>query len=96
MCLCRSRVEALTVQQLVDQNKIVLDGFLVKLAKVAFPELDKPVEELKHQRGVGIALCDCDEINVLVLDVAKGRAAESEDRGADLGVGYNLDAKDVG
>lgn len=91
----QSRGSHLTVQEFVYQDKVVLDGLLVKLAKVALTELDKPVEELEYQGSIGIALCDGNEVNILVLDVAKGGAAERQDRGADLGIGDDLDAKDI-
>lgn len=85
-----------TIQQLVDQHEVVLDGLLVKLAKVPLSQLDQPVEELKDQRGIGVALGDGHQVDVFVLDMAKGRASERQDGRPHLGVGDDLDAKDVG
>lgn len=85
-----------TVQQLVDQHKVVLDGLLVKLAKVPLSQLDQPVEELKDQRGIGVALGDGHQVDVFVLDMAKGRAPERQDGRPHLGIGDDLDAEDVG
>lgn len=85
-----------TIQQLIDEHKVVLDGLLVKLAKVPLSQLDQPVEELKDQRGIGVALGDGHQVDVFVLDMAKGRASERQDGRPDLGVGDDLDAEDVG
>lgn len=85
-----------TVEQLVDEHEVVLNGLLVELAKVAPPQLDEAVEELEDQGGIGVALGDGDEVDVLVLDVAEGGAAEGEDGRPDLGVRDDLDAEDVG
>jgi hypothetical protein len=85
-----------TIQQLIDEHKVVLHGLFVKLAKVPLSELDQPVEELKDQRSIGVALGDGHQVNVFVLDMAKGRASERQDRRPHLGVGDDLDAEDVG
>lgn len=85
-----------TIEQFVNQHEVVLYGLLVELAKVAPPQHDQSIEKLKHQRRIGIALGHRDQVDVLVFDMAKGGRAECQDRGADLRVGDDLDAKDVG
>ena len=85
-----------TIQQLVNKHKVVLDGLLIELPKIPSPQPNQPIQEFKHQRSIGIALGDSDQVDVLMLDMAEGRGAESEDGGADLGVGDDLNAEDVG
>lgn len=94
--IVKKRLEGFTIQQLVDQHKVVLDGLLVKLAKVPLSQLNQPVEELKDQRGIGVALGDGNEVNVFVLDMAESCASQRQDGRSDLGIGDDLDAKDVG
>ena len=92
----RARRRRHTVQQFVNKDKVVLDSFLVELAKIAPTELDQPVEKLKDQGGIGVALGNGNQVDVLVLDMAEGGAAEGQDGRPDLGVGNDLDAEDVG
>lgn len=82
-----------TIEELVDQHKIILYGLFVKLSKVPPPQPHQPVEELEHQRCVGIAFGHCHKVDVFVLDMAEGRRTEGEDWRADLGVGNDLDAE---
>lgn len=84
------------VEQLVDEDKVVLDGLLVELAEVAAAELDQAVEELEDEGGIGVALCDGDQVDVLVLDMAEGGAAQGQDGRAHLRVADDLDAEDIG
>lgn len=79
-CLSILFVVFLTIQQLIDQNKIVLDRILVKLAKVLSPQRDEAIQKLKDNARVGIALGNCHNVDVLVLHVAKRRRPEREDR----------------
>lgn len=90
-----SKVEDL-VQQLVYQDKVVLDSLLVKLAKVCLSQAYQTVQKLKDECGIGIALGDGDQVDILVLDMAEGGGAQGEDGRADLGIGNDLDAEDVG
>ena len=85
-----------TIEQLVNQDKVVLDGLLVELGKVGATQLDQAVEELKDQSGIGVAFCDSDNEDVLMLDMAEGGGTESQDRRADQRVGDDLDAEDIG
>lgn len=85
-----------TIEQFINQHKVVLHGLFVKLSKVALPQRNKPVEELKDQRGIGIALRHGDQVDILVLDMAEGSRAQGKDRRADLRIGDDLDAEDVG
>lgn len=89
------RVPKRTIQELIDQHEIVLYGLFVKLPKVTPPQPHQPVEELEHQRCIGIALGHRHQVDVLVLDMAEGRRTEGEDWRADLGVGDDLDAENI-
>lgn len=86
----------LTIEQFVNQDEIVLHGLLVELAEIALAQHNQPVEELEDQRGIGIALGHSYQIDVFVLDMAKGRRAQGQDRRAHLGIGDDLNAEDVG
>ena len=85
-----------TIEQLVNEDKVVLDGLLVKLPKVAATELDEPVQELEHESCIRIALSNGDKVDVLVFDMAEGRAAQCQDGGAHLRIADDLDAEDIG
>jgi hypothetical protein len=58
--------------------------------------LDQAVQKLKDQSGIGVALCDGDDEDVLVLDMAECGGTESQDGRADQRVGDDLDAEDIG
>lgn len=85
-----------TIQELIDQDEIVLDGLLIKLAKVPSTELNQAVEELKDQRSIGVTLGDSDEIDVFMFDMAESRAAEGKNRRSNLSVGNDLNAEYIG
>jgi hypothetical protein len=84
------------VEQLVHQHKVVLDSLLVELPKVRLSESHQPVQKLKHQRGIRIALRHRHQVDVLVLDMAEGGGAEGENGRAYLGIRYHLNAEHVG
>lgn len=86
----------LTIKELVDKNKIVLDGIFVELAKVLFAQAYKPVDEFKDDSGIGVTFGDGHNVYVFVFDMTEGGGAESEDGRSDLCIGDDLDAKDVG
>ena len=67
-----------TIQQLIYEHKVVLHCLLVEFAKVALPKADKPVQELEDDCSIGIAFRDGRNVDILVLDMAEGGAAESE------------------
>ena len=85
-----------TIKQLVNQDKVVLDSLLVKLSKVAATQLDQAIEELEDESGIGVALGDGDEVDVFVLDMAEGGAAERQDGRSDLRIADDLDPEHVG
>lgn len=85
-----------TVEQLVDQHEIVLDGFFVEFPKIALPQHNEPVEELEDQCGIGIAFGNSYQVDILMLDMAEGRRAQGQDRRAYLRIGDDLDPEDVG
>lgn len=84
-----------TIQQLVDEHEITLHCLLIKLPKISLPQRNQPVQKLKHQRRVRIALRHRYQVYVLVLHMTERCAAEREDGRADLRVRDDLDAKDV-
>lgn len=43
-----------TVEQLIDEDKVVLDALLVELAKVGARDGHEPVDEFEHQGGRGV------------------------------------------
>jgi hypothetical protein len=92
---CIQAIGTRTVEQLIDQDKVILDSFLIKLAKVTLTKLNQPVEKLKDKSSIGVALCDGNQVNVLVLDMAKGGASKGEDGRSNLSVGDDLNTKDV-
>ena len=47
---------------------------------------DEPVQELEDDCCVGIALRDGDNVDILVLDMAEGRRAQSQYGRANLGI----------
>jgi hypothetical protein len=59
----------ITIEKFVNENKVVLDSLLVKLSKVTLANLDELVKEFKDESGVGVALCESSDIQVLVLDM---------------------------
>lgn len=69
-----------TIEQLVYQDKVILDGLFVEFAKIRLSVGHKLVQELEQKRSIGIALCDGDEKDVFVLDVAECRRPERQDR----------------
>ncbi|TLD10525.1 hypothetical protein PgNI_06578 [Pyricularia grisea] len=81
---------------LVDKHEVVLDGLLVKLAKVTPPELNEAVEKLKHKSSVRIALSNSHQVNVFMLDMAKGSASECQDRRPGFPSADDLNAEDIG
>mmetsp|Transcript_8152 Transcript_8152/g.20441 ORF Transcript_8152/g.20441 Transcript_8152/m.20441 type:complete len:329 (+) Transcript_8152:596-1582(+) len=55
------------VQELVRNNKIVLDALFLELLKVVPQNLREAIEERHHERGIRIPLSDRHEIEVVVL-----------------------------
>jgi hypothetical protein len=48
-----------TIEELVDEDKVVLDAVFVELAEVAAPNLDDAVAELEDEGRRGVGLADC-------------------------------------
>jgi hypothetical protein len=84
-----------TIQQLINKHKIILNSLLVKLIEISLPEPLQPLQKLKHQRGIGIALRDRYQVYVLVADVREGGGAEGEDGRAHVDVRNDLDTEYV-
>lgn len=91
----RSIGKRLTIQQLINKHKIILDTLFVKLAKICFPQSPQPLQELKHQCCVRIAFRDRDQIYVLMSDVGKGCRPEGQYGRPDVDIGNDLDSKYV-
>jgi hypothetical protein len=85
-----------TIQKLVYQYKVVLDGLLIEFAEVAFSERDEAVKKLEYKRGIGIAFGHGDQIDIFVLDMGERRRPQRQDWGAHLRVRDHLDTKDIG
>jgi hypothetical protein len=77
--LVQKRVVKHTIQEFVDHDKVVLDGFLVLLAKVALGQVNDAIEKLEDDGGVDIGLGDRSGKDVLVPDVAEGSGAKGDD-----------------
>lgn len=85
-----------TVQQLVDEHKVVLDVLLADLAKVGRHDVAHLVQELEHHGGVDILLGDGRQPDVGALDVEEAGAGDVGDRGAHLLPGVDhVDAEGV-
>lgn len=73
-----------TIQQLIDQHKVVLDVLLADLAEIGSHDVAHLVEELKHHGGVDILFGDRCQPDVGALDVEEAGAGYVGDRGAHL------------
>lgn len=78
-----------TVQQLVDQHKVVLDVLLADFAKVGRHDVAHLVQELKYHGGVDILLGDGRQPDVGALDVEEAGAGDVGHRGSHLLPGVN-------
>ena len=85
-----------TIQQLVNQHKIILYSLLIEFPKVPLPEQHQAVQKFEHQSGIGIAFGHRNQIDILVLDMAEGGRTERQNGRAHLRVRDDLDAEDVG
>ena len=86
----------LTVQELIDQYEVVLDGLLIELGEIAPAQTNEPVQELEDQRCIDIVPRNRYQVDILMLDVAEGGGAKGKYGGADLRIRDDLDSKDVG
>ena len=84
-----------TIQKFIHKHKIILHAFLIKLIKICLAQRPQSLEKLKHQSRIGIALGNRHQIYILMTRVTKGGASKGKDRRTNLGIRYNLDAKDV-
>lgn len=73
-----------TIQQLIDEDKVVLDVFLADLAKVGGHDITHLVEELKHHSGIDILLGDGSQPDGGAFDVEEAGPGDVGDRRADL------------
>ena len=89
------RTQLLTIQQLINQHKIILYRLLIKLAKVALAQCNQPIEKLKHKRRICITFCNSNNVDILVLDMTECGAPECENGGPHLRVRYDLNPEDV-
>lgn len=86
-----------TIQQLINQDKIILDALLIHLPKIRPSNpIDQPIQKLKHKRRIRIDLCDGNNVDVLAFDVEECGGAKGCDWRPDVGGGEDLDAEDVG
>jgi hypothetical protein len=66
-CLAAEFQKNRTIEQLVDQHKVVLDVLLGDLAKVVLHNIDDFQQKLEHHCGVNILLCDGSQPDVCTL-----------------------------
>lgn len=78
-----------TIEQLVDEHKVVLDVLLTDLAKVGRHDVTHFVQELEHHGGVDILLGDGRQPDVGALDMEEAGTGNVGDRGPDLLPGVN-------
>lgn len=57
------------VEELVDDDEVVPDGFLLQLLEVFREDFDDFVQEKEDLGGVGVALCEGEKEEVGVADV---------------------------
>lgn len=57
------------VEELVDDDEVVSDGFLLELFEVLGEDFDDFVQEEEDFGGVGVAFCEGEEVEVVVADV---------------------------
>lgn len=74
----------LTVEQLIDEHKVVLDVLLADLAKVGCHDVTHLVQELEHHGGVDILLSDGCQPDVGALHVEKAGTGDVGHRRSDL------------
>lgn len=74
----------LTIEQLVDQHKVVLDVLLADLAKVRRHDVTHLVEELEHHGSVDILLGDGRQPDVGAFNMEEAGAGDVGHRGSDL------------
>lgn len=84
-----------TVQQFINQNKIILHSLFIKRPKVPLAQYSQPVQELEHQSRISIALRNSHQVDILMLDMAESCRAQRQYRRSDLRIGYDLYAKDI-
>lgn len=84
-----TKVQSPTIQQLVDEHKVILDVLLADLAKVCRHDVTHLVEEFEHHGGVDILLGDGRQPDVGALDMEKAGAGNVGHRGSNLLAGVN-------
>ena len=91
MLRCHLRVAKIEelVEQLVDEDKVILDIFLANFSKVVLHNLYNLQKELKHHGGVDILLGDGGQPQVGPLDVEVGGPGDVGHRGPDLTPGVD-------
>lgn len=91
MCQQPSKTEQSlhTIQQLIDEHKVVLDVLLADLAKVGRHDVTHFVEELEHHGSVDILLGDGRQPDVGAFDVEEAGAGDVGHWGSHLLPGVN-------
>lgn len=85
-----------TVQQLVDEHKVVLDVLLADFAEVGGHDVAHLVEELEDHGGVDVLLGDGRQPDVGAFDMEEAGAGDVGHRGSHLLPGVNhVDAEGV-
>lgn len=86
-------MHAITVQEFVNKNKVVLDCLLVEFAEITSANVDNAVTEFKDEGCIGVPTAHSNNVKVLVANVEEGSRAEGDDGRAHVCVGNDLDAK---
>ena len=85
----------LTIKQLVNDDKVILDRLLVDLSKVRLGNGDEAVAVLKHKCSIRIAFRHTYDIDVVDAHMEEAGRAQCDDRRAHIAVRDNLYPEDV-
>lgn len=86
----------LTVEQFVNQHKVILHRFFVEFAKIRFTNGNKFVEEFKDEGSVHILFGRGRYEKVFMTNVEEGDVGVGGDGRANVRIGHDLNAKDIG
>ena len=71
LAFCRLRVAEIHhfVEELVDDDEVVADGFFFERLEILCEDLDDLVKEEEDLGGIGVAFCEREEVEVVVPDI---------------------------
>ena len=96
LCFCGLRVAVVhhLVEKFVDDDKVVPDGLLLERFEVLGEHLDDFVQEEQDLGGVGVALGQGEEVQVVVADVEVVDALVGDARGNGGGFFFGFGEQD--